>query len=99
MSAIIATLAPHPRRPERLALVKPNGIVVNSFAADATREEIAAALARQGFTLRDDDTVTQDTAETLLRQLVDCAEMSQDSLEPETVELLDRVHAYLNKGK
>jgi hypothetical protein len=56
---IIARLVRTPDRPERLALIKPDGRVSNWFAYDDTREDIAAVLAKAGLTLRDDDTVVR----------------------------------------
>jgi folate-binding Fe-S cluster repair protein YgfZ len=57
VAEIIARLGRTTERPERLALLRPNGTVSNWFAHDETREEIAAALAAAGLVLRDDDTV------------------------------------------
>ena len=57
MAEIIACLGRTTERPERLALIRLDGTVSNWFAHDETREEIAAALARAGLILRDDDTV------------------------------------------
>jgi hypothetical protein len=57
MATITARLGRHADRPERLALLRSDGTVSCWFARNATREEIAAALAKSGLVLRDDDTV------------------------------------------
>jgi hypothetical protein len=57
---IIARLGRAPHRPERLALIRPDGSVSNWFARDATRDEIAELLARAGLRLTDADTVIRD---------------------------------------
>jgi hypothetical protein len=57
VAEIIGRLGRTKERPERLALLRPDGTVSNWFAHDETREEIAAALAAAGLVLRDDDTV------------------------------------------
>ena len=57
MGRIVARLGRTMERPERLALIYPDGTVSNWFATDETREQIALALARAGLVLRDDDTV------------------------------------------
>jgi hypothetical protein len=59
MPEIIARVGRTEDRPERLALLRPDGSVSNWFARDETREDIAAALAKAGMTLRDDDTVVR----------------------------------------
>jgi hypothetical protein len=56
---ILARLVRTPERPERLALIRPDGRVSNWFACDDTREDIAAILADAGLTLRTDDTVVR----------------------------------------
>jgi hypothetical protein len=60
MPEIIARVGRTEDRPERLALLRPDGTVSNWFARDETREDIAAALAKAGMTLRDDDTVVRE---------------------------------------
>jgi hypothetical protein len=57
MADVIGRLGRHSERPERLALITPDGTVNCWFARNATREEIAAALAKNRLVLRDDDTV------------------------------------------
>ncbi len=57
MGRIVGRLGRTLERPERLALIYPDGTVSNWFAWDETREEIAVVLARAGLILRDDDTV------------------------------------------
>jgi hypothetical protein len=58
MATVITRLGRHSARPERLALLRSDGTVSCWFARNATREEIAAALAKSGgLVLRDDDTV------------------------------------------
>jgi hypothetical protein len=59
MADIIAHLGRHTDRPERLALLRADGTVSSWFPRNATREEIAAARAKSGLVLRDDDTVIQ----------------------------------------
>jgi hypothetical protein len=55
MIEVIGRIGYHPSRPERLSLIKPDGAVSSWFARDATRDEVAAILAANGMTLRDDD--------------------------------------------
>jgi hypothetical protein len=57
MTEVIATIGYHPSRPERLALLHPDGSVSNYFGQDETREQIACILAAHRMILRDDDTV------------------------------------------
>ena len=54
---VIAYLGRHPDRPERWALMRPDGSVSNWFARDETRREIADLLAQVGMTLRNDGSV------------------------------------------
>ena len=49
VAEIIGRLGRTKERPERLALLRPDGTVSNWFAHDETREEIAAALAAAGL--------------------------------------------------
>jgi hypothetical protein len=62
MTEIICRLARSPQRPERLALIRPDGSIGGHFRRDETREEIAASLAEAGYVLRDDDTVVRADA-------------------------------------
>ena len=58
---IVAYLGRHPSRPDRLALMRPDGSVSNWFARDQSRREIADLLAQVGMILRDDGSVVQAT--------------------------------------
>jgi len=59
MSETIGKLGRHRRHPERLALIKPDGRPGAWFAQDQTVADIRAALARQGYSVADDGTVTK----------------------------------------
>jgi hypothetical protein len=61
MPETIGRIGRHADRPERLALLYPDGRVSNWFAQDATRDDVAAILAQNGLTLHDDDTVTKES--------------------------------------
>jgi hypothetical protein len=52
-------LGTHPRHPDRPALLDADGHATTTFAAGATRDEIARGLAAAGYLLHDDDTVTR----------------------------------------
>ena len=56
-------LGHHPRRTDRPALLDAAGNAVATFAPDATRPEINASLASEGFILHADDTVTATPAQ------------------------------------
>jgi hypothetical protein len=55
---IIGRLALHPRRGDRLCVVR-DGVVLASFAADQDRAAVAAMLAERGFALAADGTVSR----------------------------------------
>jgi hypothetical protein len=56
---IIGKLGLHPRRRDRLCVLSLDGkTAVASFAFDQGRDEVAALLARGGYTLHNDDTVS-----------------------------------------
>ncbi len=57
---IIGRLCLHPRRGDRLCVVR-DGVVLVSFAADQDRAAVAAMLAERGFTLDGNGTVTRAT--------------------------------------
>ena len=55
----IGTISRHPSRPERLALLRPDGSVSNWFGQDETIETIRPQLEAMGASVGDDGTVTQ----------------------------------------
>jgi hypothetical protein len=56
---IIGKIVMAQRRPERFALMFPNGDVSNFFPMGLTREQVVADLAAHGMIVRDDDTVVR----------------------------------------
>lgn len=63
MPEIVGFLAPHPTRPERLALLRPDGTVSNTFGQGEDRTAVAALLRQAGLILQDDNSVTRETGE------------------------------------
>ena len=59
MSVFVGRVAAHPSRPERLALIRPDGSYSNLFAVGETIESLRPVLAANGLVLADDGTVTQ----------------------------------------
>lgn len=60
---MILKLARHPSRPERLALIRPDGTVSNWFGQHQDRAEVAEILRQAGYVLQDDDTVSTSNNE------------------------------------
>ena len=55
----IATVARHASRPERLALIAPNGKATNFFAIDDTIDTLRPVFEAQGFRVDADGSVTK----------------------------------------
>jgi hypothetical protein len=62
MSEIVGTIGRHKRHPERLALIRPDGSSGAWFAQDQTLDDLRPLLARQGYAVADDGTVTKQGA-------------------------------------
>ncbi len=59
MERIVGRLGHHPDRPERFAIIDPNGKPLGWWGIDQSRAEIAAIIAMSSYTLHDDDVVTE----------------------------------------
>jgi hypothetical protein len=59
MSQIVGKIGRHNSRPERLAIIRPDGTPAMWFDMDQTEEELRAEIIRHGYAVAVDGTVTR----------------------------------------